>query len=505
MSKQYRGWTQDQLYLLPPSMRDWLPESHLAWFVLDVVQALDIGEIERAIQSKDGRGQRPYHSRMMLALLVYAYCSGLYSSRRIERACHESVPFRVITGDVQPHFTTINEFRRVHRDHFSSLFVEVLLLCGRAGLVELHQVSVDGTKVKANASKHKAMSYARMVAEEERLGAEVKRLLALADSEDTKEDVLHGAGVRGDELPEELARRESRLSRIVEAKSRLEAESRQTRAKELRGQADGMEETATRHEKPSVRKGLRTKASNRRAAAAKLSPPVEDEGEDVAELPLKSTRATVKGLPRDDAQLNFTDPESSIMKGSDGFIQAYNAQLAVDEKAQVIVAQGVTNQPPDSGNLRPMVARVVSALGEAPTNVTADAGYWNSEVEEQARELGSEAWVSTQGGCSKEPEPSARNADTIDPVERMKSRLASSEGRALYARRKAVVEPVNGQIKQARGFRQFSFRGLEAVCTEWTLVCLCHNLLKLFGHCLLTAHDAARSRRLDANPQLQAA
>ena len=408
MSKQYRRWTQDQIYLLPPSMRDWLPEGHLAWFVLDVVGAVDISEIEGAIQSKDGRGQRPYHPRMMVALLVYAYCSGLYSSRRIERACQESVPYRVITGDVQPHFTTINEFRRVHRGHFESLFVEILLLCGKAGLVKLQQVSVDGTKVRADASKHKAMSYGRMVAEEKRLGGEVKRLMALAESADTEEDVLHGAGVRGDELPEELSRRESRLSRIKEAKSRLEAEARETRAKELRDQAAGMEETASQHEKPSVQKGLRTRASNRRGEAEKLAPPVAAEDMAIDELPLKSTRATVEGLPRDEAQGNFTDPESSIMKGRDGFVQAYNAQLAVDEEAQVIVAQGVTNQPPDNGNLRPMVSRVAVALGKAPANVTADAGYWNSEVEEQVRELGSEAWVSTQGVPPASPNPLMR-------------------------------------------------------------------------------------------------
>ena len=505
MSKRYRSWTQDQLYLLPPSMRDWLPEGHLAWFVLDVVKALDIGEIEGAIQSKDSRGQRPYHPRMMVALLVYAYCSGLYSSRRIERACRESVPYRVITGDVQPHFTTINEFRRVHRAHFESLFVEILLLCGEAGLVKLHQVSVDGTKVRADASKHKAMSYGRMVSEEERLRGEVKRLTALAESADTEEDVLHGAGVLRDELPAELARRASRLARIGEAKSRLEAEARQTRAGELRDQAAGMEETASRHEKPSVQKGLRTRASSRRAEAEKLATREEDEEMAISELPLKSTRATVEGLPRDEAQGNFTDPESSIMKGRDGFVQAYNAQLAVDEEAQVIVAQGVTNQAPDSGNLRPMVARAAAALGEAPTNVTADAGYWNSDVEEQVRELGSEAWVSTQGGSSSESELSDENADTIDPVKRMQSRLATTEGRALYARRKAVVEPVNGQIKEARGFRQFSFRGLDAVRTEWTLVCLCHNLLKLFGHCLQTAHQAAHEGLQDPNLLPQAA
>ena len=202
-------------------------------------------------------------------------------------------------------------------------------------------------------------------------------------------------------------------------------------------------------------------------------------------LPRKETQATTGGLPADGAQANFTDPESSIMKGADGFVQGYNAQLAVDEEAQVIVAQGVTDQPPDNGNLAPMIERVEGHPDETPANATADAGYWNPEAEDRARALGTEAWVSTErrrhGGGEERSDSEAEPADVeTDPLKRMRSRLASEEGRALYARRKAVVEPVNGQIKHARGFRQFSFRGMEAVGTEWALVCLCHNLLKMF-------------------------
>ena len=489
MGKRYQTWTQDQLYLLPPSMRDWLDEDHLAWFVLDVVSVLDISRLEAAIRSKDGRGQRPYDPRMMLSLLVYAYCTGVHSSRRIERACHESVPFRVISGNVQPHFTTINEFRRVHREHFGSLFADVLRLCRESGLLKLRHVAVDGTKVKANASKHKAMSYKRMVAEEKRLQAEVDRHLALADSADIEEDALHGAGVRGDELPEDLRRRESRLSRLREAKSRLEAQARSSRARQLREQARGMEATAAGHKLPGVRKGLRTKAAKRRAEAEKLAPSDGDESAGRGSLPVRETRSKPDGLPRDEAQGNFTDPESSIMKGADGFIQAYNAQLAVDEEAQVIVAQGVTNQPPDNGHLSPMLARTVDALAAAPEHATADAGYWNTEVEAQARELGTEAWVSIGGASS-----SGKTDSEAGPLARMRSRLESEEGKALYARRKAVVEPVNGQIKHARGFRQFSFRGLEAVRTEWALVCLCHNMLKLFVHRCRSAGASLTSR-----------
>ncbi len=482
--KSYQPWTQDQNYLLPPSMREWLKEDHLAWFILDVVSELDILPIEKAIQRKDARGQRPYDPRMMVALLVYAYCTGVYSSRRMERACEENVAFRVITGNRQPYFTTINEFRRVHREHFEALFVEVLKLCREAGLVKLRHVAVDGTKVKANASRHKAMSYERLVAEEKRLREEVRRMLEEAEAADGAEDARHGEGVRGDELPEELRRRESRLKRLREAKARLEVEARKARARALREQADGMEATAASHDDARVRKGLGTKAAKRRARADELDPPEGGAAARPGALPRKETQATTVGRPADGAQANFTDPESSIMKGADGFVQGYNAQLAVDEEAQVIVARGVTDQPPDNGNLAPMIERVQGHLDETPANATADAGYWNPEAEDRARALGTEAWVSTErrrrGGAKRSDSEAEPPDGEADPLKRMRSRLANEEGRALYARRKAVVEPVNGQIKHARGFRQFSFRGLEAVEAQWALVCLCHNLLKMF-------------------------
>ena len=384
------------------------------------------------------------------------------------------VAFRVITGNRQPYFTTINEFRRVHREHFEGLFVEVVKLCREAELVRLRHVAVDGTKVKANASRHKAMSYRCLVAEE-------KRMLAEAEAADGAEDARHGEGVRGDELPEELRRRESRLKPLREAKARLGRRGRLGRC--------GKEATAAGDDDARVRKGLGTQAVKRRARADELDPPDESpagagtEGQPGA-LPRKETQATTVGQPADGAQANFTDPESNIMKGTDGFVQGYNAQLAVDEEAQVIVAQGVTDQPPDSGNLVPMIERVDGHLDEMPANATADAGYWNPEAEDRARALDTEARVSTRRqrhgakeGSDSEAEPP--DGET-DPLKRMRSRLASEEGRALYARRKAVVEPINSQIRHARGFRRFSFRGLEAGGAEWALVCLCHNLLKIF-------------------------
>ena len=485
MSKTYQPWTQDQDYLLPPSLREWLPEDHLVWFILDVVSQLDVSPIERAIQSKDARGQRPYHPGMMVALLVYAYCTGVYSSRGIERACQEDVAFRVITGNTQPYFTTINEFRRVHRDQFGVLFVEVLKLCREAGLVKLRHVAIDGTKVKANASKHKAMSYKRLCKEDGRLRAEVDRLLDEAEAVDAMEDARYGAGARGDELPEELRRREGRLERIREAKAALEAKARKSRAQTLREQAEGMERTAETHADPGVRRRVGTDAAKRRAQAEGLDNAVAEGGNGSGELPRKRTLATPEALPVDEAQRNFTDPESSIMKGADGFIQAYNAQLAVDDAHQVIVACGVTDQPSDAANLTPMLERVRANVGAAPEHATADAGYWNPQVEDEARALGTEAWVATRRlhhGQAPPPMNTQEPPDELDPRARMRWRLDTPEGRTLYARRKAVVEPVNGQIKHARRFRQFSMRGVDAVSAEWVLVSLCHNVLKLFSH-----------------------
>ncbi|NIV75395.1 MAG: IS1182 family transposase [Gammaproteobacteria bacterium] len=491
MSKSYQPWTQDQLFLLPPSLREWLPEDHLAWFILEVVSQLDLSPLEDALQEKDPRGQRPYHPQMMVALLLYAYCTGVYSSRKIERATHEDVAFRVLAANTHPHFTTINEFRRQHREHFARFFVQGLELCRGAGLVKLGHVATDGSKVRANASKHKAMSYKRLRKREAALAQEVEGLLARAEAVDAEEDARYGEGVRGEELPEELRRRESRLARIREAKAALEAEARASRAQALREQAQGMEHTAASHPDPSMQQRLRSNASQRRAKADELDPPGDDPaggggGGGAAEaLPGKRTLATPQGLPPDKAQRNFTDPQSSIMAGGEGFIQAYNAQLAVDAHCQVIVANGVTDQPADNANLLPMLHRVRANLGAYPQRASADAGYWNPESPAQAEALGVEAFIATERiahGQAGVPSRAGAPPPGLDARARMRWRLDTPQGRALYARRKTVVEPVNGQIKGARGFQRFSSRGRCAVAAEWNLVCLCHNLLKLFRY-----------------------
>jgi transposase len=426
MAKTFRPYEPDQLLLMPPSLADWVPEDHLARFVSDVVDTLDLTAIEDTYTEE--RGYPPYHPRMMVKVLLYGYSTGVYSSRKIARQLTDSVAFRFLAAGNAPDFRTVSEFRKRHGAALAGLFQQVLRLCRRAGLVKLGQVAVDGTKIKANASKHKAMSYRRMQETEAALTAEVAELLRRAEAADRDEDAHYGAQRRGDELPAELARRESRLAKIREAKVALEAEAR------TRAQADGK--------------------------------PPDD------------------APPPDKAQRNFTDPESKIQKTSDGFIQGYNAQIAVDATAQVIVAQHVTAASPDVEQLQPAVAAVVRGLRQRPAVVLADAGYWSAANVVALQQRGIEALIATGRRKHSDPTPGAprgRPPVGLTLKQRMARSLATLRGRALYARRKAIVEPAFGQIKHARGFRQFLRRGRQAVGEEWALICTSHNLLKLYG------------------------
>ena len=426
MAKTFRPYDPDQLLLMPPALADWVPEDHLARFVSDVVDTLDLTAIEETYAEE--RGYPPYHPQMMVKVLLYGYCTGIYSSRRIARQLTDSVAFRFLAAGNQPDFRTVSEFRKRHGGALTGLFQQVLRLCRRAGLVKLGQVAVDGTKIKANASKHKAMSYRRMQEVDAALAAEVAELLRRAEAADRAEDARYGTDPRGDELPAELARRESRLAKIREAKAALEADAR------TQAQADGK--------------------------------PPDD------------------ARPPDKAQRNFTDPESKIQKTSDGFIQGYNAQVAVDATAQVIVAQHVTAASPDAEQLQPAVQALVRGLRRRPRVVLADAGYWSEANVVTLQRRGIEPLIAT--GRRKHSDPLARAPRGRPPAgltvkQRMARTLATLRGHALYARRKAIVEPPFGQIKHARGFRQFLRRGLRAVGEEWALICTSHNLLKLYG------------------------
>lgn len=493
MAKQYQPYSPRQGFLLPPSPTEWLPDDHLAYFVLDLVEQLDLSAIERRIQAKDGRGTRPYDPRMMLALLLYGYCTGVFSSRRIATATFEDVAFRVLAGGNHPHFTSVNTFRKTYLDEISALFAQVLAMCVKAGLVKLGHVALDGTKLQANASKHKAMSYKRMIQLEAKLRAEIDGLMKRAEQADAEEDELYGPAGQPEDVPAELARREKRLARLKQAKAELEEEARQARAARLRELAEGNDARIEDDSTPArERKAAATRAAKQRAQADELDPK-RDDGDDAPGafvnddgLDLHRVQTYPDGTPKPGAQRNFTDPDSRIVTGNgDHFVQGYNAQAVVDEAHQIIVAQSLSNRSPDAGYLDAMLALTSANLPTEPARMSADAGYWTATVVDDAARASAstEVYIATERRKHWDADDEITEGsapDDFDAREQMRWKLRTTEGRAVYARRKVIVEPVFGQIKEARGFRRFSLRGLRQAAREWSLVCLTHNLLKLF-------------------------
>lgn len=456
MSKGFRYYTLDQPLLLPPDLRDWLPEGHLALFISDVVDSLDLSAIINSY--KDRRGRPPYHPALMVKLLLYAYSIGQPSSRNIERATYDVVAYRVLAADQHPDHDTIASFRKRHLSALSGLFVQVLLLCREAGLVKLGHVSLDGTKVKANASKHKAMSYKRMTETEKRLQEEVERLLNEAAKVDKGEDEKYGRGNLGNELPQELKRREDRLAKIREAKAALEEQARIKAAEQAKAQQEKIE-----------RREAREKEAGKKLPGARPKKPKDPSD----------------AVPDPKAQRNFTDPESRIMVdgATKGFVQAYNAQAIVDEEAQVIIATGVTQQANDKKQLLPMIEQLENNLGELPEVLSADSGYFSEQnvTDEALQPIDLYIPPDRQKHHRQQSAPPAVTASQGgSPAEKMRHKLSTPGGKEVYKMRKAIVEPVFGQIKEGRSFRRFSFRGKEAVSHEWGIVCLTHNLLKLF-------------------------
>lgn len=480
MSKTFRPYEPTQSFLLPPSPLDWLPEEHLARFILDTVGELDLSAI-LAHYEREMRGFPPHHPRMMVALLLYGYCVGVASSRKMEKRTHEDVAFRVIAGNTHPDHTRISEFRRIHLSALSGLFVQVLLLCQKMGMVKLGHVSLDGTKMKANASKHKAMSYDRMKKDEEKLAAEVAALMKAAEEADAAEDADHGKDRRGDELPEELRRRESRLARIRASKAALEEEAK-AQAEERQAQLEAQTQTAI-VERNNISAARRDDDSDDEPPSPSAGAP-ED-------LPNHQVPTGKDGAPTDKAQRNFTDAESRIMKTNSGFEQGYNGQAVVDDAHQIIVAQGISNQSPDAQHFIPMLDRVVENLGVAPEKVSADSGYFSETNVQRAECRGIDPYVAT--GRTKHHAATAialSDADDLSAKARMKKKLSTTDGAKIYSRRKVIVEPVFGQIKN-RGFRHFLLRGIVKVRGEWSLITLSHNLLKLFAFQMRLAAIAA--------------
>ena len=473
MSKNYRPYEPTQPFLLPPSPLEWLPEGHLARFVMDTVEALDLSPIF-AHYERQLRGAPPHHPRMMVSLLVYAYCVGVASSRKIEKKVVEDVAFRVIAGNTQPDHVQISEFRRIHLKTLSGLFVQVLLLCQEMGMVKLGHVALDGTKMKADASKHKAMSYERMNQDIEQLAAEVAALLKAAEEADAAEDAAHGKGRRGDEIPEELRRREDRLARIQKAKSALEAAAQAQAAERAAQEKIEAEAQAALIEMNNVRAAHKNDSDDD-------EPPAPPSVSAPEAMPQHQVPTKEGGTPTDKAQRNFTDPESRIMKTNSGFEQGFNAQVVVDEEHQIIVAVGVSNQSPDCEHFIPMLDRVVENLGVAPERASADTGYFSEANIRRGEARGIDLFVATGRMKHHAPTEAAPHIDDVFSLKmQMKIKLCTDEGKKIYSRRKVIVEPVFGQIKN-RGFRHFLLRGLEKVRGEWSLIALSHNLLKLFG------------------------
>ena len=433
MAKTFRSWDVDQIWLLPPSVQDLVPAGSVAHFVREMVrESLDLSAILDTYTEE--RGFPPYDPRMMTALLLYGYTQGVYSSRRLARACEQRVDFMAVTALQQPDFRTLSEFRKRHLKALGGLFVQVLQLCREAGLVKLGHVALDGTKIRANASKHKAMSYQRMQKAEKELAAQVEAWFHEAEAVDGEEDDTFGADQRGDELPDWARNKQQRLAKIREAKAALEEEAK--------GQDP--------------------------------PPPVDPE------QPHRGRpRQHPAGVPKPEAQRNFTDPESRIMKTSEGFQQCYNAQAAVDAESQVIVACDVTQSASDRNQLQALVEQIQVNTGRNPTELSADSGYCSEEnlAELERREI--RGYVATGKQQHGQPAPAGARASKGERTQRMKRRLQCGGYRSRYRLRKQTAEPVFGQIKAARGFRTVLLRGVEKVTDEWSLICTAHNLLKL--------------------------
>jgi transposase len=430
MGQKFVPYEPDQVLLFPPSLDDWLPVGHLARFVSETVEELDLSPFYTKFRTRDdGRGRIAYEPRMMLKVLIYSYCQGLFSSRKIAAGIEDLVALRFLAAGNQPSHRTIARFRQENIDQFNALFVQVVRIAMGIGLVRMGTVAIDGTKLKANASKHKAMSYGRMKEEERRLAKEIAALTRQAQQIDEAEDEEFGADRRGDELPNDLQRKEDRVAKIRAAKERLERE--QAEEDEAAGRGKG-------------KVGPKLKRPN--------------------------------GVPKDTKQVNFTDPESRIMGNpKKGFIQGYNGQIAVDDEMSIIVATGISQSAADVNELLPVTEEAIRTTGQKPERVLADAGYKSESGLAGLEQLEIEGHVALGKG-ENEGRPSSKEGPA---TKRMRRRRGGVRSQRIYRRRKVIAEPPFGWIKSVIGFRGFSMRGLRKAKGEWDLVCLAMNLRRL--------------------------
>jgi len=447
MAYNFQPCDRNQAYLLPPSLTDWLPQGHLAWFVLDAVDQIDLTDFYRKYRT-DGVGNTAFNPAMMAALLIYSYCIGERSSRQIEKHCQTDIAYKVITANQYPDHSTISRFRKGNQSHLKKLFLEILRLCVEADIVKLGNVSLDGTKIKANAS----LSANRKM---KHLEQEIDKMLSEAAAKDAEEDKAFGTDKRGDEMPEDLRDRDSRINRLKACKERLE------------------------HEKAEAEKQQQDKIDKRKAKE-------ENTG--------KKSRGRKPKSPEEagneDAKANVTDPDSRIMKTRKGYVQGLNGQAVTTEK-QIIVAEDVTQEENDKKQLHPMLEqtetnREAVGIKEKTGVALADAGYCSDENFTKKPAGDVELLVAVQKEYKQRkamqelPPPAEPMADNLSPTELMERKLLTERGRKLYKIRGKTVEPVFGQIKDVRGFDKFMRRGIEACRSEWSLICATHNLLKLW-------------------------
>ena len=446
--KRFKAFEPDAVMLVPPSLEEWLPEGHLARFIAELVEnELDLDRFYKSYAK--AKGQPPYDPRLMLRILLYGYCTGVRSSRAIERACTDVVSFRWLSAQQAPDFRSISRFRERHLAAFANVFLQALELCQAAGMVKLGKVALDGTKVRANASKHKAMSYARMTEKQKVLAQEISELMEEAKTVDADEDAKFGPGKRGDELPVELANRQARAEAMAIARASIEEEA----AAKARAEAE-------------------EKAAKR--------------GDDDDDITSAGNKAAAEAVPNPKAQRNFTDPDARIMKRADGsFSYNYNGQAAVDAYRQVIVAAEMNQAATDYGPLAPMVEHTRQNLGQMPKQWLADTGYCSKANLDHTRELetehSTEFFISTGRMKHSAPipeSPRGRIPANTTVVGRMARKLKTKPGKKAYARRKAIVEPVFGQIHTRQG-KHLLLRGLEKAQLEWKLLAACHNIMKL--------------------------
>ena len=463
VNKRFRPCALDQAFLLPPSLQDWLPEDHLARFIADVTNELDLSAIYAEYERQDGRGLSAYHPLLLTRLLLYGYSTGVTSSRRIERGTYDDVAFRYLAADQHPDHDTIANFRQQHLKALAGLFVQALRLCQQAGLVKLGNVAIDGTKIMANASTRRSVPYQKLREREQRWEKIVADLLAAAQRTDQEEDQRYGPGRPADPLPDDLANAQSRLAKIRQAKAELEQEAQQ-RLEELQRLGPSRKRGRPRKDAPAVT--LTPHDARQRSNARKE---------------LQRARRNAAWPSR---QHNFVDPDSRVMRDAarKSFVQAYNAQAAADSHAQVIVAAELTQEVNDKHQLIPMTKAIQQTTGGTPETITADSGYWDSNSLQDPALQGIEMLVAPDSLEAEPGEAHPVHAPSTPEARQMRELLATDSGKARYRLRKAVIEPVFGQIKEARGIRRFRFRGFERVSCEWKLICATHNLLKLFRH-----------------------